>query len=100
MSAVAGVVEVLLRLNGVKAVKYLAPNQVVRAVRRRAGGKIDNRDRNITISLTLGRPNYAERLAIAKCVKAKESFPIKLIRVKYNNAQVKTPKPHGRKKRK
>ncbi len=71
----------------VKAVKYVAPNYVIRATRTRYGGRINNRS-NISITLTIGKPNFAEREFIKLCQKAKEPFPVKKIQMKLY-----TPKP-------
>lgn len=97
MKTVSAVIEVLIRTEAVKTVKYLTPTQVVRAVRRKRIGKGIVKQGNIQISLTIGRPNYIEREAIAKCVKAGEVFPINKIRVKFYNPKKIKLKPHGRK---
>lgn len=83
MNAISSVIEVLLRTEAVKAVKYLTPTLVVRAVRKRYDhlGKGFAR-RKIEVSLTVGVPNYVEKEAIALCVKAGEPFPVKKIRLK------------------
>jgi len=92
MNAVANTVEQLLRLDAVKATKYLAPNLVVRAVRTRVGKRIDKRS-NVQITLTIGRPNYLERDFIKLCQKAKEPFPIKKIQLKLYTAPKKKLSP-------
>lgn len=68
-----------------KATKYISPDYVVKATRKRFGAKRnpDNLNEGICeICLTLGRPNYAEREFIKLCKKAKEKFPVKKIQVK------------------
>jgi hypothetical protein len=68
-----------------KATKYISPNFVVKATRKRFGAKInpDNLSEGICeICLTLGRPNYAEREFIKLCKKAGEKFPVKNIQIK------------------
>ena len=91
MNVITQVVEQLLRADSVKATKYLAPNLVVRAVRKRYGNKIVDRGGRIEISLTIGRPNYVEREFIKLCQKAKEPFPIKKIQHKLYNPKPKKP---------
>lgn len=89
LNSITNVVEALLRSEAVKAVKYLAPNQVVRAVRcKRIGVGIEKRG-NINISLTIGRPNYVEREYVALLQKAKEPFPVKKIQIKFYNSKKK-----------
>lgn len=68
-------------LNGAKrATKYVSPTFTIKATRphkpdKRAGG-------STTISLTVGRPNYAEREFIKQAKKAGEPFPIKRVLLK------------------
>ena len=81
LNAISQVVEDLLRFNAVKAVKYLAPNQIVRATRVTWHGKIQARS-NVEIILTIGRPNFLERHFIKLCQKAKEPFPVKKVQLK------------------
>ncbi len=88
LNAITNVIEQLLRTEAIKAVKYLAPNQIVRAVRRKIIGKGIDKRGNIEISLTIGRPNYIERDFVKLCQKAKEPFPVKKIQIKFYN-----PKP-------
>lgn len=65
----------------VRAVKYLAPNLIVRAVRTRYAGKI-SKTGNIEMSVTIGRPNFLEREFVVLCKKAKEPFPVAKIQLK------------------
>ena len=95
LDAVASVVEHLLKFNAVKAVKYLAPNLIVRAVRTRFGKKILSYG-NKQITVTIGKPNYLERDAIKECQQAGESFPVKKIRLKFiNSVPTRLKKKHG-----
>lgn len=74
--------EILLMKGGaVRATKFLSENQVVRAVRRTYGGKIVKG--NTEILVTIGKPNWKERDFINKCKKAKESFPVKKVQIKW-----------------
>lgn len=95
LDAVRSVVEHLLKHNAVKAVKYLAPNLVVRAVRTRFNKKILGYG-NKEVTLTIGKPNYLERDAIKECQKAGEPFPVKKVRLKLPpvDAQRIKPKKH------
>lgn len=88
MNAVSSVVEQLLRSEAVKAVKYLAPNQVVRAVRKKIIGKGIDKRGNIQITLTIGKPNYVERQQVALFRAAKEPFPVKKIQLKFYNPKL------------
>lgn len=92
LDAVRSVVDHLLKSNAVKAVKYLAPNLVVRAVRTRFGKKILSYG-NKQITLTIGHPNYLERAAIKECQKAGEPFPVKKIRLKLQPVSTQRIKP-------
>lgn len=82
MNAIRDTVEILLRTDARKAIKYLSDKQVVCATRRLYKGKIVKRG-NVEITLTLGRPNYEERQYIRWCKRAGEKFPLKKIQLKY-----------------
>ncbi len=57
-----------------QATYILSPALTVRAVRR---GKEDRRQRHDEILLTIGKPNYADRLLIKNALKQdKKCFPI------------------------
>ena len=75
---------ILANNNVVRATKYLAPNMIIRGVRKTY--KIYKRkprtNHNVEISLTIGKPNYVEREFIALCKKAKEPFPVKKIQLR------------------
>lgn len=62
-----------------KATAYIEPDKVVKVTRRFAPGK---ENLNVTLHLTWGRPNYAERKFIKACVKAGERFPVRKIQVR------------------
>jgi|SRR3989337_1729212 len=82
LNSITGVIEGLLRINAVRATKYLAPNQIVRATRKNYGDiKITGRSR-IEILLTIGHPNYLEREFVRDCKKSGEPFPVKKIQFK------------------
>lgn len=65
----------------VKAVKYVSPKFIIRATRTKEGGRI-KKGSNISITLTIGKPNYMEREFIKLCQQAKEPFPVKKIQLK------------------
>ena len=85
---VAAVVSTLIETSAVKTTKYVGPKLIIRAVRKRYGKKISNKS-NVEITLTIGRPNYAEREFIKLCKKAKEPFPVKQIQIKHGRDQKK-----------
>lgn len=76
----------------ISATKYISPKLIVRLVRKRIDGKIDNssRDSSPNFILTVGRPNYLERDFIKSCKKANEPFPIKKIKLKFQKAKKKS----------
>lgn len=76
------VIEILLRAEARKTVKYVSPVLVVRAVRKTYGKKILKRH-NTEIILTIGKPNFLEREFIKTAKKVGEKFPIKKIQIKY-----------------
>lgn len=87
MSAVASryiakVVEAVLLTQAHRATKYLDPKNVVRATRRLQKGRVP-KSGNVEVTLTIGRPNYAERQFIADCRCAGERFPVKNILLTY-----------------
>ncbi len=78
--AAAKVIEIVRYGDAVEtAIKYLASDFTVKATSR--GDK--------EYVVTIGRPNYAERLFIKKAIAAGEPFPIKKIQLRYS---------HGKKK--
>ncbi len=82
VSAVKQTVEVLIRTGSWKATKYLSRTSVVRATRRVYNRKIDGRDNQISVVLTLGRPNYQEAEFIKTAHKAGEPFPIRKVQLR------------------
>lgn len=57
---------------------------VVRVARKCFGGKIPPKNDNpIEIILTIGRPNFRQRMFIKSCIKAKEEFPVKKIQLQF-----------------
>lgn len=74
------VINVLLGHEARTATKYIAPDQIVRATRI---GKPDKRNKNVSVVLTFGKPNYSEQLFIKKCKKAGEPFPVKKVQLKF-----------------
>lgn len=69
----------VLAINVLKATKFVSPKLVVRATRTKTSF---GRGRNVEITLTIGKPNWAEREFIKLCKKAKEPFPVKRIQLK------------------
>ena len=73
-----------LLLNGAKrATKYSSENSAISAQRVLFNGKIDRRNKAITIVLKIGQPNYLERKFIKQCQKVGEPFPVKKIQLKF-----------------
>ena len=63
-----------------KATKYCAKDYTMKLTHI---GKIGGKERISEYKLTIGRPNYLERIFIKKCIKAEEPFPIKKIQLKF-----------------
>lgn len=74
-------IEQLLSSKAVKATKFISEKEIIRAVRTSFKGKFLRG--NIEITLTRGKPNYAEREFIAVCKKAGEPFPVKNVQLKF-----------------
>ena len=62
-----------------RATKFLSPDLVVKATRPH---KFSRRARSETVLLTVGKPNYAERLFVRQCLKAGEPFPVKKVQIR------------------
>ena len=77
-----GIISCLLRPKIYRAIKYVTPQLVIKATRKRYNKKICNSTRTIDICLTIGKPNYAERKTIKDLLQVKESFPVKKIQYK------------------
>lgn len=56
------------------ATVYVSPTFRVTATRPHRGTK---RDRSTTLVVTIGKPNYRQRLFVRLCQKAKVAFPIR-----------------------
>ena len=82
MNAVTKTISTLLQTEAVKATKFISEKEIVRATRRTYNGKF-NRRSNVEMSLTLGRPNFAERKFIKLCKKAGEKFPVQKVQLKF-----------------
>ena len=67
--------------NIVMATQYISPKFIFRATRKTH--KHQRKDSNVEIYLTIGKPNYREREFIKLCIKAKESFPLKKVQLKF-----------------
>lgn len=79
-------VESLLTNNTIHtATTYISEDTTVRATRKRYLKKrnIDLRAKSVDIILTIGKPNHAARKFIKICKKAKVSFPIKAVQIKF-----------------
>lgn len=86
------VCEFILLGDVVKATKYISPKLIVRAVRTRCGKKLSRKGENISVTLTIGKPNFEEREFIQLLQKSKEPFPIKKVQVKFYTAPKKSLK--------
>lgn len=62
-----------------RATKYVSPTMVIRASRRldfKKKDRMPDKRENISIVITIGKPNYLERDFIKDCKKAGEKFPV------------------------
>ena len=59
------------------AIKYVSPTKVIKATRR--GRKEAGEHAEFVVSI--GKPNYAERIFVKSALAAKEPFPIKKIQL-------------------
>lgn len=75
----AQVVEAVLETGAKQATKFVSPTRTVKATLH---GKRRKNDTQVTMVLTVGHPNLAERRIIAACKKAGEPFPVKKLRLK------------------
>lgn len=82
-SAIAEVVEAVLTTDVKKATRYLDDHTTVKATYQ---GKRDGRSRQVTVVLTMGRPNYEERSYIKWCKKRKISI-LTCVFLKYERQQ-------------
>lgn len=85
------VVDVVLSGNVVKAVKFFSPKEIIRATKTRYGGKISNRDLEITLSFC--KPNFAEREWLKNCTNKNTKFPMEGVQmIKLYNPKKKSVK--------
>lgn len=82
---ISNVCEALIVNNAMKAVKYVSPKSIIRAVRKtyKYNGRKINKELKMEVNLTIGHPNYREREFVRLCQQAKEPFPVKKIQLKY-----------------
>lgn len=78
--AIVQIVEVILESGAKQATKYFSDQLTLRGT---FVGKRRKRDRQSVIVLSIGKPNYAERIFIKKCKLAGEPFPIKKLQIKF-----------------
>lgn len=78
--AYAQVCAAVLATGAKTATKYLSPKLTVRGTLH---GKLDKRARRVTLAVSIGSPNYAERQFIKDCIKAREPFPLRDVQLKY-----------------
>jgi hypothetical protein len=64
-----------------RATKYVSPRETVKATYQ---GRRDKRLRSQTVVVTLGSPNYRERLFIKKAKRSGKLFPIDGLEVKHS----------------
>ena len=82
--AVAEVISVLLNSGAVTATKYISDKLTIRASLKLCKKKFPPINcGSLDIVLTIGSPNYEARQFIRDCKKAKESFPVKKIQLKF-----------------
>lgn len=77
------VVGLLMDTDAHHATKYLTDRKIIRATRRLYKSKIDHREWQAHVTLTLGGPNYLERAFIKDAKKAGVKFPIQKVQLKY-----------------
>ena len=82
----------------IRATEYISEKFIARAVKKtyRFNGRNPNREGNIQITLTLGKPNFLEREFIKLCKEAKEPFPVKRVQLKeYNPKKTKLKRKYN-----
>lgn len=60
------IVELLKTGAFVSALKFISPTERVNFKRKLSNGKLDKRDKSIDIILTVGKPNYAQKMLLKK----------------------------------
>jgi hypothetical protein len=81
-TAVTRVVEACLELDIRQATVYISPDLVVRATRRHKPQSGRCAGIHTELVVTLGKPNYLERLFIKACKQSGEPFPVKKIQLR------------------
>lgn len=79
-TAVLDVVDAVIRGRFVRATRILSPTLTVKATRRH---KTTARDTRRECVVTIGAPNYAERIAIERARMEREKFPLLGMLVKW-----------------
>jgi hypothetical protein len=72
------VIKAILQTGAHRATRYVSPDFTVKATRPHRPDKRSNR---VTLVVSFGRPNFAERLFIRRCEKAGEPFPVRKIQL-------------------
>ena len=83
-NALVQIAEAILEGGAKKATKYISETYTVKGTRKHEPRK---GERITVMTVTVGRPNYAERAFIAKCKKAGEPFPVKKVQLKFPSAK-------------
>lgn len=83
-SNVALVIQTAVTNGAHSATKFVSPKHVVKVTQRlRHGRLLPKKNENVDFVVTIGEPNYADRLFIKAALKAKEPFPIKKILLRF-----------------
>jgi hypothetical protein len=98
-SNVALAIQTVVARGAHSATKFITPKSVVKVTQRLAAGRLPRKGGNLDFVVTVGSPNYADRLFIKKCLKAGEPFPVKKLQLKFP-AKRKAPVKVARHKRK
>jgi len=83
MQYVEQLVRVVIDYDACRATKYISPNLTMKVTSKRTKSMRRMSRENADLILTIGKPNYAERLFIKGCVRAGEKFPLRNIQIKY-----------------
>lgn len=81
MKNLSKAIEALLSSGAHRATIFETTKSVVKATRRAYRGKFSRG--TIEVTLTAGRPNYAERKVIKTLIKAGEPFPVKKAKLQF-----------------
>lgn len=90
MRHIEQVITAVIRTGARRATKFVSPTEVIRATRRLYRGRVSSKGQ-VELSVTIGRPNFAERKFIKACQKAGETFPMRKVRLQ------RPPVPRARK---